>query len=152
MKAKKIASSLALFLIINVLSINNSCSERNETVSCFPNSTISVQLNLSLPLYYKLQTVGSWVYVNEVGAGTRGLIVVRTTSGFKVYDRNAPHLCPDTDTTLEVKNDTSVYCPKDGSQWILITGQPTDNSVAKIAPKTYGYSYNAASNILDIYN
>ena len=152
MKVKKIASSLALFLIINVLSINNSCSERNETVSCFPNSTISVQLNLSLPLYYKLQTVGSWVYVNEVGAGTRGLIVVRTTSGFKVYDRNAPHLCPDTDTTLEVKNDTSVYCPKDGSKWILITGQPTDNSVAKIAPKTYGYSYNATSNILDIYN
>lgn len=152
MKAKKIASSLALFLIISILTFNNSCSERNETVSCFPNSTVSVQLNLSLPLYYKLQTVGSWVYVNEVGAGTRGLIVVRTTTGFKVYDRNAPHICPDTDTTLEVKNDTSVYCPKDGSQWILITGQPTDNSAAKIPPKTYGYSYNSNSNILSIYN
>ncbi|GGG66832.1 hypothetical protein [Epilithonimonas arachidiradicis] len=152
MKTKKIASLFALFLIISVLSINNSCSERNETVSCFPNSTIAVQLNLTLPLYYKLQTVGSWVYVNEVGAGTRGLIAVRTTSGFKVYDRNAPHICPDTDTTLEVKNDTSIYCPKDGSQWILITGQPTDNSVAKIAPKTYGYSFDANTNILSIYN
>ncbi|UQB67387.1 hypothetical protein [Epilithonimonas zeae] len=152
MKAKKIASSLALFLIISILTINNSCSERNETVSCFPNSIISVQLDLKLPLYYKLQTVGAWEYISVDGAGTRGLIVVRTTTGFKVYDRNAPHICPDTDTTLEVKNDTSIYCPKDGSQWILITGQPTDNSVAKIAPKTYGYSYNSASNILDIYN
>ncbi|PZU88646.1 MAG: hypothetical protein DI529_05470 [Chryseobacterium sp.] len=152
MKTKKIASLLTLFLIINILIINNSCSERNDTVSCFPNSTISVQLNLTLPLYYKLQTVGSWVYVNQDGAGTRGLIVARTTSGFKVYDRNAPHICPDTDTTLEVKNDTSIYCPKDGSQWILITGQPTDNSVAKIAPKTYGYSYDPLSNILSIYN
>lgn len=148
MKVKKIASSLALFLIINVLSINNSCSERNETVSCFPNSTISVQLNLSLPLYYKLQTVGSWVYVNEVGAGTRGLIVVRTTSGFKVYDRNAPHICPDSNTTLEVKNGISIYCPKDGAEWILLSGSPTN--IAKIPPKTYGYSLNG--NILSIYN
>ena len=152
MNPKKFASVFVLFLIISSLTVVNSCSERNETVSCFPNSAVSVQLNLTLPLYYKLQTVGGWVYVNEVAAGTRGLIVVRTTTGFKVYDRNAPHICPDTDTTLEVKNDTSVYCPKDGSQWILITGQPTDNSVAKIAPKTYAYSFNSAANILDIYN
>jgi len=152
MKPKKFASVFVLFLIISSLTVVNSCSERNETVSCFPNSAVSVQLNLSLPLYYKLQTVGGWVYINEVAAGTRGLIVVRTTTGFKVYDRNAPHICPDTDTTLEVKNDTSVYCPKDGSQWILITGQPTDNSAARIAPKTYGYSFNSSSNILDIYN
>lgn len=152
MNPKKFASVFVLFLIISSLTVVNSCSERNETVSCFPNSAVSVQLNLTLPLYYKLQTVGGWVYVNEVAAGTRGLIVVRTTTGFKVYDRNAPHICPDTDTTLEVKNDTSVYCPKDGSQWILITGQPVDNSVARIAPKTYAYSFNSAANILDIYN
>lgn len=152
MNPKKFSSVFVLFLIISSLTVVNSCSERNETVSCFPNSVISVQLDLRLPLYYKLQTVGAWEYINIDGSGTRGLIVVRTTTGFKVYDRNAPHICPDTNTTLEVKNDTSVYCPKDGSQWILITGQPTDNSVAKIAPKTYAYSFNSAANILDIYN
>lgn len=151
MKTKKITTSSIFILIISILTIN-SCRERNETVSCFPNSVVSVQMNLNLPLYYSLQNVGSWVYVNEVGAGTRGLIVVRTTTGFKVYDRNAPHICPDKDTTLEVKNDTSIFCPKDGSQWILLTGQPTDNSVAKIAPKIYPYSYDSNTNILSIYN
>ncbi|WP_379968649.1 hypothetical protein [Epilithonimonas sp. UC225_85] len=150
MKIKKIISIFTLLLTFSLLTFNSSCSERNETVSCFPNSTVSVQLNLTLPSYYKLQNVGGWVYVNEVGAGTRGLIVVRISSGFKVYDRNAPHICPDTDTTLEVRNDTSVYCPKDKAEWILITGQPT--SVAKIAPKTYGYSFDSNSNILSIYN
>lgn len=149
MKAKKIASSLALFLIISILSINNSCSERNETVSCFPNSTISATINLSLPLYYDLQNVvGAYVYINQVGAGTRGLIVVRTATGFKVYDRNAPHICPDSNTTLEVKNGISIYCPKDGAEWILLSGDPTN--IAKIPPKTYGYSING--NILSIYN
>ncbi len=152
MRTKKITRLWTLFLIISLLSFSNSCSERNETVSCFPNSVVSVQLNLNLPVYYNLQTVGNWVYVNEVGAGTRGLIVVRTTSGFRIYDRNAPHLCPDNDTTLEVRNSTTIFCPKDGSQWILLTGQPTDNSAAKIAPKAYLYSYDSASNILSVYN
>lgn len=152
MRTKNISIAFTLFLIISVLSFSNACSERNETVSCFPNSLVSVQLNLNLPLYYNLQNVGSWVYVNEVGAGTRGLIVVRTTSGFRVYDRNAPHICPDTGTTLEVKNDTTIFCPKDSSQWILLTGQPTDNSTAKIAPKIYPYTYDSNTNILSIYN
>ncbi len=152
MRTKKNTGLLTLFLIISLLSFSNSCSERSETVSCFPNSVVSVQLNLNLPSYYNLQTVGNWIYVNEVGSGTRGLIVVRTTSGFRIYDRNAPHLCPDSDTTLEVRNNTTIFCPKDGSQWILLTGQPTDNSAAKIAPKIYPYSYDPNANILSVYN
>jgi|SRR6218665_1378368 len=148
MKTKKIASLFTLFLIISSLSIFNSCRERDDTVSCFPDSVISVQLNLSLPQYYVLQNTGGWLYIDEQQSGTRGLIVVKTTSGFKVYDRNAPHLCPDADTTLEVKNGTSVYCPQDGAEWILITGQPS--KVAKTAPKTYGYNY--VNNTLSIYN
>jgi len=150
----KIKKNLSLFISLLTFSLltllNSSCSERNETVSCFPNAAISAQLNLSLPSNNALQNVGGWIYLNEVGAGTRGLIVVRITSGFKVYDRNAPHICPDADTTLEVKNGTSVYCPKDNAEWILITGQPT--AVANVSPKTYGYSFDASSNILSIYN
>lgn len=136
-------------LVFSILMIN-SCGNRNDTVSCFPESRISVQLNLNLPAYYKLQSVGGWIYVNEQSAGTRGLIVVRTTSGFLVYDRNAPHLCPDTNTTLEVASDIKIVCPKDNAQWILITGQPT--AVASIPPKMYGYQYDGATNVLYIYN
>lgn len=150
MKTKKNASLFILLLTFSLLTLSNACSERNETVNCFPNALVSVQLNLNLPSYYKLQNIGSWVYVNEVGSGTRGLIVVRVTNGFKVYDRNAPHLCPDNETTLEVRNETTIHCPKDDAEWILITGQPT--SVAKIAPKTYPYSYDPNTNILSIYN
>lgn len=150
MKIKKNLSLFISLLTFSLLTFNSSCSERNETVNCFPNALVSLQLNLGLPSYYALQNVGGWVYVNEEGSGTRGLIVVRITSGFKVYDRNAPHICPDSETTLEVKDDIKVICPKDKAEWILITGQPT--SVAKIAPKTYGYSFDSNSNILSVYN
>lgn len=150
MKIKKIISTSTFLLSFSLLTLSSSCSERNETVSCFPNATISAQLNLNLGTYYKLQNVGGWIYEDQIGSGTRGLIVVRVTNGFKIYDRNAPHICPDTNTTLEVKNGTSVYCPKDNAEWILITGQPT--AVANVSPKTYAYSFDSNSNILSIYN
>lgn len=155
MKTKKIASLFTLFLIISSLSIINSCGERDGTVSCFPNSVISVTLDLNLPKYYTLQNAGSWIYldINEQGqTGTRGLIVYRRNisgvTAFMIYDRNAPHLCPDTNTTLEVKDGTSINCPKDGAQWFLSSGDPT--KIAKTAPKTYGFNLNG--NILSIYN
>jgi len=155
MNPKKFASVFVLFLIISSLTVVNSCSERDGTVSCFPNSVISVTLDLTLPKYYTLQNTGSWIYIdaNEQGqSGTRGLIIYRrNTSGlntFMIYDRNAPHICPDNNTTLEVRTGTSVYCPNDGAEWFLSTGGPT--KIAKTALKTYGYSLNG--NVLSIYN
>ncbi|WP_435526043.1 hypothetical protein [Chryseobacterium indoltheticum] len=73
-----------------------------------------------------------------------------TPAQFKVYDRNAPHLCPDNNTTLEVKSDNSIFCPKDNATWILISGQPT--AVSSLPPKTYFWNYDASSKNLSIYN
>lgn len=143
--------SKAFFSIILLFSILNfsSCSNREETVSCFPSAPINVVLNLNLPTYFTLQNVGGWIYVNEQQAGTRGLIVVRTPDGFKIYDRNAPHICPDSDTTLSVESDIKIVCPKDGAEWITITGQPT--KIAQVPPKTYPFSYDTNAKILSIY-
>ena len=139
----------SLLLIFSTLIIN-SCGNREETVSCFPNTSINVILNLNLPAYYALQTEGNWMYINEQLAGSRGLIVVRTSGGFKIYDRNAPHICPETNSTLNVVDNIKITCAADGAEWILLTGQPL--KVAQIPPKMYPYSFNAANNTLTIYN
>ena len=143
--------SKVFFIISLLLSalIINSCSDREETVNCFPEQPINVILNLNLPTYFVLQNVGGWIYVNEQQAGTRGMIVVRTTTGFKVYDRNAPHICPDSDTTLSVENDIKIVCPKDGAEWITITGEPT--KISQVPPKTYPYSYDTNTKILSVF-
>lgn len=139
-------------LIISVLNIQ-ACRNTEETVSCFPTVPVVVNLNLNLPAYSSLNYVGQAMYIDEQQAGTRGLIVVRTADNpavFKVYDRNAPHLCPDNNTTLVVKDNISIVCPKDNATWILISGQPT--AVTGIPPKTYFYNYDAATKNLSIYN
>lgn len=151
---KKI-SSITIFYILLVFSFLNinSCSTREDTVSCFPDTPINVNINLNYANYNNLNFVGGWIYVDEQQSGTRGLIVVRTADNpaqFKVYDRNAPHLCPDNNTTLEVKDGISIICPKDNASWILLTGQPT--SVSSVPPKTYFWSFDATSKNLNLYN
>ena len=148
---KKIAALFGLAILLFTSSLTtNSCGRTQETVSCFPDNVISVILNLNLPAYQNLQNPSGWIYVDEQSSGSRGLIVVRTNNGFNVYDRNAPHLCPDSNTTLNVTGGMKITCPKDGAEWILITGEPI--KIAPLAPKKYPYSYNAATNVLSIFN
>ena len=151
---KKTFAIISFFILLTFSLLNvNSCGSREDTVSCFPNAPISVNLNLNLATYSSLNYVGQAIYIDEQQSGTRGLIVVRTKDfpvEFKVYDRNAPHLCPDTNTTLEIKDNISIVCPKDNATWILITGQPT--AISSVPPKTYFWNYDAASKNLNIYN
>ena len=149
MKIFSVLKAFFILLVFSLLSLVISCESRAETVSCFPSQIINVQLNLNLPAYaIDLNTKG-WIYINEQQSGTRGLIVVNTGTGFKVYDRNAPHLCPDTNTTLEVQNNIKIVCPKDGAEWILQDGTPRKGS--GLPPKSYDYSYKAATGELLIY-
>ena len=139
----------SLLLIFSTLIIN-SCGNREETVSCFPEVPINVVINLNLPAYYELQNVNGWIYLNQIESGTRGLIIVRTTNGFKVFDRNAPHICPDNNTTLIVDSNIKIVCPKDGAEWILLTGEPT--KISQVSPKTYRYNFDSNANLLSIFN
>ena len=149
MKIFSVLKAFFILLVFSLLSLVISCESRAETVSCFPSQIINVQLNLNLPAYaIDLNTKG-WIYINEQQSGTRGLILVKTGTGFKIYDRNAPHLCPDANTTLEVQNNIKIVCPKDGAEWILQDGTPIKGS--GLPPKSYDYSYNAATGELLIY-
>lgn len=146
MKIKSTLKIIGMMLVLGSLSF---CGGREDTVSCFPQQNINVQLNLTLPAYANGLTTNSWIYINEQQSGTRGLILVRTASGFKVYDRNAPHICPDSNTTLEVQNNIKIVCPKDGAEWILQDGTPIKGS--GLPPKTYPYSYNSATGVISIF-
>ena len=150
MKIFSVLKAFFILLVFSLLSLVISCESRADTVSCFPSQIINVQLNLTFPAYSNLRTMGGWIYINEQQSGTRGLIVVNTGTGFKIYDRNAPHLCPDTNTTLKVdENSIKIICPKDGAEWILQDGTPIKGS--GLPPKSYDYSYNAATGIISIY-
>lgn len=124
-----------VFLLVGILSFTFSCSESDGQRSCNPEYSIAASFDVNFPLYSNLENVG-WTYVGGEGTGTRGIIVVKTSSGgYKAYDRNAPHLCPSVNSTLEVIEDIKLYCPEDGAEWILLTGEPI--KIANRSPRVY---------------
>ena len=148
---KKTFSIISFFILLTFSLLNiNSCGSTEDTVSCFPDSPINVILPLnSLPLYSSNLQNQQWTYVDMDGAGTRGLIIVKTNNGYNAYDRNAPHICPDNNTTLKVEY-PFVICPKDNAKWILLNGEP--NQVASLPLKTYFCDYNQSTNTITVYS
>lgn len=149
----KVKAGPRTFLIILIFSLLNlvSCRSEETQLACFPDQYINVQLNLNLPSYYELQQK-NWMYINEQNAGTKGLILVKSAQSntYLAFDRNAPHICPAENTTLEVQNDIKIVCPQDGAEWILATGQPL--KISPVAPKKYYTNYNPSTGILTISN
>jgi len=135
------------FLFVLMLSSTVACSDDDGQKSCNPEYNISASINVNLPLYSELETRG-WTYVDGAGTGTKGIIVVKLINGYKAYDRNAPHLCPGSNTRLEVVDDIKLYCPEDGAEWILLTGEPIH--IADRSPRTYSAVRNG--DIIDIFN
>lgn len=150
----KIKSTLKLVFITLIFSnlVLNSCGNREDTVSCFPEQHINVTLNLNFPRYANDLNNQGWTYIDEQQSGTRGLILIRKgiapNYDFIIFDRNAPHICPTSKSTLEVKNDIKIVCPEDGAEWML-NGHPT--KISSLPPKKYLSSYNPASNTISIY-
>jgi len=122
-------------LVLLCILFTFSCSSDDGVVSCFPIGNVNRTINLNLPLYYNLNNPGGWIYLEGPTSGTRGIIVVNTGSGFKAYDRNAPHICPTSNSTLYVVDGLKMFCKEDGSEWILTTGEPI--KIANRAPRTY---------------
>ncbi len=137
-------------IFILILSYTQSCRSADEVISCFPQSSISVQINVNQPLYIQLQNIGGWANLAMPGTGSAGLILVRTgAQSFKAYDKNAPHLCPGNATVLYVKNDNKLICDADASEWILLTGEPI--KIANVPPKMYPVQYNPQTGDISIY-
>ena len=113
------------------------CNSDDGTVSCVPNTIVNVSININIHLYSNLNNPGGWVYVKGATAGSRGLIVVRTATGYKAYDRNAPHICPTEKSTLVVKEDFFIECEVDGAKWALINGMPIKDTKAVRDMRTY---------------
>ena len=145
MIGKKLALSCVFLFFVGMFL---GCQDDDGQLNCNPQYTVSASVNVLMPLYSNVESLG-WTYVDGEGTGTKGIILVKTTNGtYKAYDRNAPHICPNENSRLEVVEGIKIRCPHDGAEWILLTGQPI--AVADRTPRTYVAVRNG--NIVTIYN
>jgi hypothetical protein len=109
-----------------VITFFSFCKKKSKTVQDnIPYQTVNLTIYPNDPLYFKLQVVGGWVYVN---GGVNGIIVYRKTStnsptDFIALERTSTALPNDPNARVIVQSDN--FTLKDtisGSKWQIFDG------------------------------
>lgn len=140
--------TLALFVLL--LSCDNDTDNRNPFLQ---QVNFRFELNLNLPLYNNLNTIGNPVFVGNAGVGIRGVFVMRNSlDSFIAFEASCPNQAPSSCTTMELDGQNAV-CPCDDLSYSLFTGQllnpPSDGSrFFNLLP----YRTSVSGNVVTVFN
>ena len=139
----KFKNFLICFCIISL----NSCTKNQNIV---PYVYVDQYINISLPSYSSLNSIGGWAYIT---GGSRGIIIYRQSyDQFSAYDRhctfNADNPCGK--ATVDSTN-SFVECACDSSRYQLFDGLVIQGP-ASYSLKNYQTSFDIISNQIHIFN
>ena len=111
------------FIFLTILfsaSCDNDASNRNPFLQ---EVRFNFELNLNLPLYNDLNTIGNPVYVGNASVGTRGAFVMRTgPETFFAFEASCPNHAPNSCSTMTIDGQ-EVTCSCEDYRYSLFTGQ-----------------------------
>lgn len=134
----------AKFLIIFLLSIF-SCGDSNNYIR---NVYVDVEIDLSLPEFSNLNTVGNSLFIE---GGNKGIIIYRHSNyEYKIYDRNCSYEPNLECSYVDSINSIIAFCGCCSSAFLLDQNGSAANSPAVLPLKQYNYSLN--NTLLHIFN
>ena len=122
-----------------------SCQQEEDYIQ---NVMVDINLNLTLPEFSDLQTIGNYIFVN---GGVKGIIVYH--QGFdiyKTYDRNCSYEPSIACAKIDSINASIAMCNCCDSKFLLDQNGQTIDGPALLPLKQY--SNNLSGNLLYIYN
>ncbi|MFL2573784.1 MAG: hypothetical protein ACJ0P8_05025 [Flavobacteriales bacterium] len=136
----KKAKFLVLFLIII-----SSCGDSNDYIR---NVYVDVEIDLSLPEFSPLNTVGNSIFIE---GGNKGIIIYRFSNyEYNIYDRNCSYEPNLECSYIDSINSTIAMCGCCSSAFLLDQNGVAANSPAVLPLKQYNYSLN--NTLLHIFN
>ena len=136
----KKAKFLVLFLIII-----SSCGDSNDYIR---NVYVDVEIDLSLPEFSPLNTVGNSIFIE---GGNKGIIIYRFSNyENNIYDRNCSYEPNLECSYIDSINSTIAMCGCCSSAFLLDQNGVAANSPAVLPLKQYNYSLN--NTLLHIFN
>ena len=136
----KKAKFLVLFLIII-----SSCGDSNDYIR---NGYVDVEIDLSLPEFSPLNTVGNSIFIE---GGNKGIIIYRFSNyEYNIYDRNCSYEPNLECSYIDSINSTIAMCGCCSSAFLLDQNGVAANSPAVLPLKQYNYSLN--NTLLHIFN
>ena len=130
-----------------IMMLLNNCTKNQNIV---PYVYVDQYINISLPSYSSLNSIGGWVYIS---GGSQGIIVYRQSyDQFSAYDRhctfNAENPCGK--ASVDPTN-SFVECSCDSSQYQLYDGLVIQGP-ATYSLKNYQTSFDVITNQIHIFN
>jgi hypothetical protein len=115
---------ISIIVLLSVSVLFSFCKKKNVQDN-IAYQTVNITMYPNDPLYFKLQTVGGWVYIN---GGVNGIIVYRKTAtnsptDFVALERTSTALPDDPYAKVKVQSDN--FTLKDtisGSKWQIFDG------------------------------
>ena len=136
MKMKIIALFYLLFF---------SCQKEEDYI---PNVVVDIDLNLTLPEFSDLQTVGNYVFIT---GGVKGIIVYRQGfDSYKTYDRNCSFEPSLSCARIDSVNSSIAICKYCNSMFLLEQNGDNIDGPALLPLKKYDNSL--LEDVLHIYN
>ena len=136
----KKAKFLVLFLIII-----SSCGDSNNYIR---NVYVDVEIDLSLPEFSPLNTVGNSIFIE---GGNKGIIIYRFSNyEYNIYDSNCSYEPNLECSYIDSINSTIAMCGCCSSAFLLDQNGVAANSPAVLPLKQYNYSLN--NTLLHIFN
>lgn len=145
----------SILLLIVSIGFFSFCKKKNQTVQDnIPYQTVNKVIYPNDPLYFKLQVVGGWVYLNNVGIN--GVIVYRaamnSSADFVAIERTSTYLPDDPYALAKVQSDN--FTLKDtisGSKWQITNGSVLSGP-ATMPLRQYNAFYDNGTGALRITN
>tara|TARA_B100001057_G_C22642605_1_gene868857 strand:+ start:49 stop:462 length:414 start_codon:yes stop_codon:yes gene_type:complete len=134
----------AKFLVLLMIIIS-SCGESNDYIR---NVYVDVEIDLSLPEFSSLNTVGNNIFIE---GGNKGIIIYRFSNyEYNIYDRNCSYEPNLECSYIDSINSTIAMCKCCSSAFLLDQNGVAANSPAVLPLKQYNYSLN--NTLLHIFN
>lgn len=116
----------SILILVFIGTFFSFCKKKNQTVQDnIAYQTVNITIYPNDPLYFKLQTVGGWMYIS---GGVNGIIVYRKTmtnspNDFIALERTSTALPDNPDAKVKVlADDFTLKDTISGSKWRIVDG------------------------------
>ena len=145
MKNHHLASPMRIRILMLFCLLFFSCQKEEDYIQ---NVLVNINLNLTLPEFSDLQTVGNYVFIT---GGVKGIIVYHQSFHiYKTYDRNCSYQPSMSCAKIDSVNSTIAICNCCDSKFLLDQNGKTINGPALLPLKQY--PNNLSGDFLYIYN
>lgn len=112
-----------LFLLVIMLACDKQATNRNPYLQ---EVRFGFEINLNLPLYSPLTTIGNPVYIGNAQVGTRGAFVIKSgVDQYRVFEASCPNHAPNDCSTMSFSGQVAT-CSCEEFTYSLFTGQMFD--------------------------